>query len=176
MNGGFKKSFLISAGVIGVSIIAAVAAFYYFAGVMDAQAGAVVNAKVQAERSANTVGALALLESQVPQAEQYSQAIQKLLPDQAGLITFGSWVNAIASRYHVTASVTFQGDPIPSTGAVPGNTNFTMVVEGPEGSIVPFLDDLTLHEPGFLVSFGSFDFANSGQQENLTAQGVLYFR
>ena len=176
MNRGFKKSLWISVGVIGASVIAAAGACYYFAGVIGAQADAVVNAKTQAEQSADTVGALALLESQAPQAEQYSQAIQNLIPDQAGLITFNSWVNGIAAKYHMTATVTFQGNPTPSAGVTPGSANFTLVAEGPAGETAPFLDDLTTQEPGFLVSLSSFDFAESGQQENLTAQGVLYFR
>jgi hypothetical protein len=176
MNDRFKKYLRIGIGVILGSMVIALVAFYFLAQNLRAQADDIVAKKTTAKSEANAVADFAALESDAPQAMQYDAAIQKLLPTQSGLIAFNTWVSQIATKYGVIATAAYQGDPTLPTGAVPGSASFTMTAQGPENSIAPFIDYLSAHAVGFLLSFGSFNFTNNKTQENFTGQGTLYFR
>ncbi len=176
MTADFKKRLWIRAGVIVGSIAIAIGAFWYFAGAIKAQATRVAAFKEDAASNANAAAQLAALERAAPQAANYAAALQNLLPDQSSLINFSAWLSAAATRYGVQAAAAFRGNPVPPAGTAPGTAAFTMTVQGPEGSIAPFLDYLTRNDPGFIVSFSSFDYTNNRTQENLTAQGTTYFR
>ena len=173
---GYNGRLWLGVVVILVSIIAATIAFFYFSGGIAGQADQIAIAKLKAGNDANALANLASLEGAAPQAAQYDTAIHQLMPDQTGLIDFNTWIGQVASQYQVNASVAFTGDPVPSAGDTPGTATFNMTAQGPEGSIIPFLDYLTMHAPGFIVSFTSLDFTNTQTQESLSAQGVTYFR
>jgi len=162
--------------VIVGSVILAAVGFWLLSGSITAEADRVVAQKVAAQETTNAVANFAVLKAAAPQAAQYGVAIQKLMSDQSGLITFSSWVNQAANKYNVTATVAYQGDPVPSSAGVPGTANFTMTAQGPENSITPFVNYLSSQAAGFMLSFGSFDFTNDQDQENIIAQGTLYFR
>lgn len=176
MNSNFKKRLWIGVGVIFGSMVIAFGAFYFLSDGLHVQADSVVAEKVAAQRAAAAIANFAALKTDAPQAAKYEAVMQKLLPDRSGLITFNTWVNQIAKRYGVAATVAYQGDPTLPVGAVPGSAAFTMTVQGPENSIVPFVNYITARAAGFPLSFGSFDFTDDRTQENLIAQGTLYFR
>lgn len=176
MKSNFARRFWIGIGIILGSIIIAGGALYYFSGVMQKEANAIVASKAAKESEAGSLKTLALLEGQAPQAAQYEAAIKNLIPSQSGLITFSTWVAGVAGKHKVSATVAYQGTPTPPAGSTPGTAKFTMTAQGPEGSIAPFLRDLTTKEPGFIVSFSSFDFTNNQNQETIVAQGTVYFR
>jgi hypothetical protein len=176
MNDSFKKHLQIGLGVIFGSIVIASIAFYFLSKGLEAQADSLVVEKTAVKNEANALANFAALESDAPKAMQYDAAIQKLVPDQLGLITFNTWVSQIAKEYDVIATVAYQGDPTLPVGVVPGSTAFTMTAQGPENSIVPFIDYISAQAVGFPFSFGSFDFTNDRTQENFTGQGTLYFR
>lgn len=175
-HGGYNGRIWLGVGVILVSIIAATIAFFYFSGAIGSQADQIAIVKLKASNDANALANLASLEGAAPQADQYDAAIHQLIPDQSGLISFNTWMGQVASQYQVNTSVAFTGDPTPSAGDTPGSATFSMTAQGPAGSIIPFLDYLTTHAPGFIVSFTSLDFTNTQSQESLSAQGVTYFR
>src|SRR5580698_7419156 len=139
MKNDFPKRFWIGMGIIIGSIALTGGAFYYLTGAIGVQASAVLSAKTNAQNDASEVGNLASLEGQAPIAAEYEAAFQKLLPDQQSLITFGSWVNQIGSKYGVSATVSFVGSSTPSSGGTPGSASFTMSAQGSEGSMAPFL-------------------------------------
>lgn len=163
-------------GIILASIVAATAAFSYFSGAIGDHVNKIVAAKQEADSEAASVADVASLQAAASQATQYDAAISTLIPDQSGLINFSTWVSQIAATYQVSVSVAYQGDPTPPSGNSPGTAVFTMTVQGPEGSVLPFIDYLSSEAPGFIVSFTSFNFANDQTQETFTAQGVTYFR
>ena len=176
MNDRFKKYLWIGTGVILGSIVIASVAFYFLSNEITAQADSIVVERTAAQNEASAIAGFAALETQAPKAMQYDAAIQKLLPDQSGLITFNTWVTQIAKKYNVIATVAYQGDPTLPAGPVPGSAAFTMTAQGPENSMVPFIDYLSSQAVGFPLSFESFDFTNNRTQENFTGQGTLYFR
>ncbi len=176
MNDSFKKYLRIGIGVILGSIVITSVAFWYFSNGLRAEADSIIAKKTALKNEASALANYAALKSDAPKAAQYDAAIQKLLPDQSGLITFNTWVSQIARGYGVIATVAYQGDPTLPTGLVPGSVAFTMTAQGPENSIVPFLDYISVKAVGFPFSFGSFNFTNDRTQENFTGQGTLYFR
>jgi hypothetical protein len=157
-------------------VILAIVAFWFLLGSITAQADRVISQKNATQEGTNAIASFAVLKAAAPQAAQYEAAMQTLLPDQSGLITFNSWVNQAAKKYSVTATVAYQGDPVPATAGIPGTANFTMTAQGPENSIAPFMDYLSSQASGFILLFGSFDFTNNQAQESVIAQGTLYFR
>ncbi len=176
MHDSFKVRFWIGTVVIVCSIVAAFVAFSYFSGAISAEADQIVMAKTKAGNDASSLSSLASLEAAAPQAAQYDAAIKQLIPDQSGLLTFSVWMAQVASRFQVNSTVSYQGTPVPPSGNMPGNAGFTLSAQGPEGSMIPFLDYLATQAPGFIVSFTSVDFTNDHTQETVTAQGVTYFR
>lgn len=173
---GYNRRLWLGMGVILVSIIAGAIALFYFSGAIASQADQIAMAKAKANNDANALANLASLEGAAPRAAQYDAAIQQLIPDQSGLISFNTWIGQVAARYQVNASVSFTGNPIPSTGNMPGSATFNMTAQGASGSIIPFLDYLTTQAPGFIVSFTSLDLTNTQTQGSLSAQGITYFR
>jgi hypothetical protein len=176
MSADFKKRLWIRVGVIAGSIAIAIGAFWYFSGVITTQAAKVAMLKQEAANNASAEAQFAALESAAPKAARYAAAFQSLLPDQSSLINFNAWLVAAGQRYGVQVAGAFRGTPVPPAGNTPGTASFTITAQGPEGSLVPFLDYLTQNDPGFIVSFKSFDYTNDRTQENLTAQGVTYFQ
>jgi hypothetical protein len=176
MNDSFKKYLRIGVSVIFGSIAIASVAFWFFSNGIHAQADSIIAEKMTVKNEASAIANFATLESDAPKAAQYDAAIKKLVPDQLGLITFNTWVSQIAKEYGVIATVAYQGDPTLPVGVVPGSTAFTMTAQGPENSIVPFIDYISAQAVGFPFSFGSFNFTNDRAQENFTGQGTLYFR
>ena len=176
MNDSFKKYLRIGVGVILGSIAIASVAFWFFSGGLHVQADSIIAEKTAVKNEASAVANFAALESDAPKAAQYDLAIKKLVPDQSGLITFNAWISQIAKGYRVIATVAYQGDPTLPAGVVPGSAAFTMTAQGPENSIVPFINYISAQAVGFPFSFGSFNFTNDRAQENFTGQGILYFR
>jgi hypothetical protein len=176
MNNSFKKHLWIGTGIIVGSMAVAFIAFYLFSGYLRTRADNIIAEKTAAKKEASAIADFAALKTDAPKAAQYDVAIQKLLPSQSGLITFNAWVSQIAKGYGVIATVAYQGDPTLPTGATPGSAAFTMTAQGPENSIVPFVDYLSSRAVGFPFSFGSFNFTNDRTQENFTGQGTLYFK
>lgn len=176
MDARFKKRLWIGGGVIMASIFIASGAFYFLSGSITSKADKIVAQKTSARNNANAIANFATLATALPEATKYETAIQKLLPDQSGLISFNTWIGQIAQKYGVIATVAYQGDPTPATASVPGSANFTMTAQGPEGSIVSFLDYLSSQAQGFILTFNTFDFTNDQSQEGIIAQGTIYFR
>jgi hypothetical protein len=172
----FKRQLIISFCIIVASVVAATVALYFVSGDIAAQVD-----KIQADRALidQDTGALDVvsdLKEQLPQAVAYQNAIDQLLPTQDGLIGLGDWLNTIASAHQVTATVSFTGNLVPPTLAVPGESAFSLTVDGPLDDVVAFLSDIETKSSGFLLQISSFDVVDNNGSYQLTAQGNVFFR
>jgi Tfp pilus assembly protein PilO len=172
----FARQLWISFGIIVGSIAIAAGMLAFFSGNIFAQADAIVSDRATVRSKTDALANLAQLESEAPQAAQYQSAIDQLLPDQYGLVTFTQWIAQLGTKYDVTTSAAFQGSIVPSAGNTPGTAQFSFSIEGSPENIAAFLDGMNTKSTGFLVTLTSFDMTGSGSNENMTGQGTLSFR
>lgn len=176
VKGYFKKQFWISFGIVVASVVVTVGALYLFGGNINDQASMIAGYRTEIQEKADAVANLATLESAAPQAEVYQTAIDQLLPDQYGLVTFPQWLAALGAKYDVTTDVAFQGAVVPSGATTPGTAQFTFSAEGSSGNLADFLAGMNERSSGFLISLGSFDVTGNGATDSMTGQGTLFFR
>jgi hypothetical protein len=172
----FVRQLWISFGIIAGSIAIAAGLLAFFSGDISAQADAIVSDRATVQSKTDALANLAQLEAEAPQAAQYQSAIDQLLPDQYGLVTFTQWIAQLGTKYDVTTNAAFQGSVVPSAGTTPGTAQFSFSVEGPPENIAAFLDGMNTKSTGFLVTLTSFDVTGGGSNETLTGQGTLFFR
>lgn len=172
----FIKKLWISFGIIVASIVITVGAVYYFLGDMNKKVATIVGDRAAVQAQTNDVADLAVLEDGATQAEQYQTAMNQLLPDQYGLVTFGQWFSREGGEYNVTANASLQGAMVqPGTGTA-GVAQFTFSAEGPLSDLTTFLNVAEAKASGFLLSFSSFDVSSDGANYKITGQGVLFFQ
>jgi len=172
----FVRQMWIGLGIIVASIALAAGAIFYYANDLSAQADGIVNDRTAMQRQTDSVTDLANLEHSVPQAAQYQVAMDRLLPDQYGLVTFGQWVSQLGQKHNVNANAQFQGAVTAPTGITLGNAGFSFDAEGSPADLASFLDEMTLKSSGFLLTLGSFDFTSNGTDSKVTGQGTVFFR
>ncbi len=171
----FTKQLWIGGGIIIGSIIVAAVAMGFFSGSLSDQANAIATARATVQTNTDAVGHLAQLKGQVPQAAQYQAAIDQLLPNQYGLVTFPQWLSDLGAKYNVTANAAFQGSVVPSAGTTAGVAQFSFTADGPLSDLTAFLDGMNAKSSNFLVTLTSFDMTNDGTNEKVTGQGTLFF-
>jgi Tfp pilus assembly protein PilO len=172
----FARQLWISFGIIVGSIAIVAGMLVSFSGDISAQAAAIVSDRATVQSKTDALANLAQLESEAPQAAQYQSAMNQLLPDQYGLVTFTQWITQLGAKYDVTTNAAFQGSIAPSAGTTPGTAQFSFSAEGSPENIAEFLDGMNAKSTGFLVTLTSFDVTGSGSNENMTGQGTLFFR
>lgn len=172
----FKRQLWISIGIIAASIVVAAGVLYFLSGNISAEAQAIASGRAQVESEIDDIANLATLQEAAPQAARYQAAMDQILPDQYGLVTFTQWFATLGQKYGVTANATFQGSVVPPAGATPGNTQFSFDAEGTSEDLTAFLDGLNATSTGFLVTLTSFSVKSDGTSEDMTGQGTLFFR
>jgi len=172
----FTRQLWISFGIILGSIVIAAGILAFLSGNISTQADAIVSDRATVQTKTDALANLAQLKAEAPQAVQYQSAIDQLLPDQYGLVTFTQWIAQLGARYNVATNALFQGSVVPSAGSTPGNTQFSFSAQGSPQNIAAFLDGMNSKSIGFLVTLTSFNVAGSGSNENITGQGTLFFR
>ena len=176
MKNDIKKQLWISGAIIFGSMVVAAAVVYYLSFDIAAKAKAIADDRSLTDQKTGVLAVLAGLKAQAPQAAAYQAAIDQLIPSQDGLIGFGGWLNQIASSDGVTANFSFDGDPVPASGNIPGYVAFSLNASGPINNIVNFLDDIESKSPGFLLSIKSFDLTEQTANYQIVAQGQLFSR
>ena len=172
----FTKQLWISAGVIVAGIVLAAGVLGFLSGDISAQASAIANDRAVIQENANAVATLVQLDADAPQAARYQAAIDQLLPNQYGLVTFTQWFSQLGEKYGVTTDAAFQGSVVPPAGTVAGTAQFSFGAEGSPDNLTAFLDGMNAKSSGFLVSLTSFDVASDGMNEKMTGQGVVFFQ
>jgi hypothetical protein len=172
----FTRQLWISFGIIVGGIAIAIGILTFFSGQISSEADAIVSDRATVRSNADAVANLAQLESGAPQAAQYQEAIDQLLPDQYGLVTFIQWFAQSGNKYGVTANAAFQGTVTPSAGTTPGTAQFSFSAQGSPSAVAAFLDGVSAKSSGFLLTLTSFDVTGGGSNENITGQGTLFFR
>lgn len=172
----FRKQFWISFGIIVASIAVAAGVLYYLSGDLSSQAATIALDRGEVQEKTDAVANLVSLESAAPQAAAYQAAMDQVLPDQYGLVTFTQWLSALGAKYGVTTDAVFQGSVVPPAGTTPGTAQFSFSAQGAPTDLTGFLDGMNERASGFLVSLSSFDVTNDGTNESMTGQGTLFFR
>lgn len=172
----FVRQLWISAGVIVGSIAIAAGAMAFFSGGLSSQADAIVNDRAIVQSKTDALANLAQLESEAPQAAQYQAAMDQLLPDQYGLVTFTQWLAQLGAKYNVTTNAAFQGSVTPANGITPGTAQFSFTAQGAPQDLTDFLDGMNTKSSGFLLTLTSFDVTGQGSTESITGQGMLFSR
>ena len=172
----FTKQLYISLGIILASIAIAAGALYFFSGMLSSQADVIASDRVTVQSKTSAVADLARLEADASQATRYQAAIDQLLPDQYGLVTFTQWLAQLGAKYGVSTNAVFQGSIVPSSETTAGTAQFSFSAAGSPENIVAFLDGMNVKSSRFLISLTSFDVANDETNEKVTGQGILFFR
>jgi hypothetical protein len=172
----FARQSWISFWIIVGSIAIAAGTLVLFSKDISAKADAIVSDRATVQSKTDALANLAQFESEAPQAAQYQLAINQLLPDQYGLVTFTEWIAQLGAKYNVTTNAAFQGSVVPSAETTPGTAAFSFSAAGSPGNIAAFLDGMSAKSTGFLVTLTSFNVTGSGSNENVTGQGTLFFR
>lgn len=176
MKENFKQRLWLGFGIILGSIIIASVALYFLSGDINTQAAAILDQKTADQNQTEAVANLANLKSAAPAAAQYEVAMDRLLPDQFGLVGFSQWLNQVGGQYGVTATFTFQGNPGAPTPGTLGTAAFSLTAQGPTiQDLTAFLHNIESQAPGFLLSISSFNLTG-GVNPSLTAQGILFFQ
>ncbi len=172
----FTRQLWISFGIIVGSIAIAAGVLAFLSGGISAQADAIVTDRAAVQSNTNILADLTQLKSEAPQAAQYQAAMNQLLPDQYGLVTFTQWLAQLGAKYNVTTNVAFQGSVVASAGTTPGTAQFSFSAEGSPEDVADFLDGMNEKSTQFLIALTSFDVTSAGSNENITGQGTLFFR
>ncbi len=175
-NNRFTRQLWMSFGIIVVCIALAAGAIYYFVNDLSAQADAIVGDRATIQEQTDSVTDLANLEHAVPQAAQYQSAMNQLLPDQYGIVTFEQWFSQLGGKYNVTANAVFQSSIVLPQGTTAGTAGFSFDVEGSPSNIAIFLDAISSKSSGFLLTLSSLDFSSDGTNAKVTGQGTIFFR
>ncbi|MGD1003520.1 MAG: hypothetical protein ABR884_03020 [Minisyncoccia bacterium] len=172
----FTRRLWISFGIVIGGIAIAIGMLAFFSGRISSEADAIVSDRATVRSKTDALANLAQLESGVPQAAQYQEAIDQLLPDQYGLVNFTQWFAQSGNKYGVDANAAFQGSVTPSAGTTPGTAQFSFSAQGSPSAVAAFLDGMSVKSSGFLLTLTSFDVTGGGPNENMTGQGMLFFR
>ena len=171
----FMRRFWISMSIIVGSIVVAGLAIDYFSGSLSAEANIIVGDRTTIQRNTDAVASLAQLKSAAPQAARYQAAMDQILPDQYGLVTFTQWFSQLGQKYNVTTNAAFQGSVVPTAATVAGSAQFSFSAVGSPADISAFLNAVDSTTSGFIVSLSTFDVASDGTNETITGQGQLFF-
>jgi hypothetical protein len=172
----FAKQLWISGGVILGSIAIATGVLIFLSGEISAQASTIMTDRESIQEKTAAVATLAELEQDVPQAAQYQEAIDQIIPDQFGLVTFPQWLSTLGARYDVTTDAVLQGAATPAAGATAGTAQFSFTADGSPSNLAAFLNDMNSKAAGFLLSLSSFNVVSDGTNQKITGQGILFAR
>jgi Tfp pilus assembly protein PilO len=172
----FLRQLLINIGIILASIIVAAGIIFFLSGTIATQVSMIQKDRTLVQQNTDAIANLAQLESDAPQAARYQAAINELLPNQYGLLTFAQWLSQLGAQYGVTANAAFQGAVVPRAGTTAGTAQFSFNAEGSPANMATFLDALNVQSTGFLVSLTSFDVTSDGVNEKIVGQGTLFFQ
>lgn len=172
----FSTQLWISSGILVGSVVIAAVALQLIAGKMSADVDAITADRAAAESQTNLLGELTALEAGAPSAARYETAMNQLLPDQYGLVTFPQWLSQLGSKYGVTTDAAFQGSVNLPSGSTAGTAQFSFSAQGSPQNLAAFLADMNTTSSGFLIELTSFGVTNTGSSENMTGQGTLFFR
>ncbi len=125
----FVRQLWISLGIIVGSVAIAAGILVFLSGNISAHANTIVSDRATVQSKTGALAGLAQLESEAPQAARYQLAIDRLLPDQYGLVTFTQWIAQLGAKYDVTTNAAFQGSVVPSAGTTPGTAQFSFSAE-----------------------------------------------
>lgn len=172
----FSMQLWISLGIIIASIIVAFVALQFLSGKLSTDADAIVSDRTTAQAKTNALANLAQLEADAPRAAQYQSAMNQLLPDQYSLVTFPQWLAQLGEQNSVTVSAAFEGEATSPSGATPGSAQFSFNAQGTPQNVATFLDAMNKKAVGFLIELTSFGMTSDGSNENITGQGMVFFR
>ena len=171
----FTRQLWISFGIVVASIAIAAGAISFFSGSFSAQADVITQDRGEIQKNTDAVTYLSQLEAAAPQAAQYQAAIDQLLPDQYGLVTYTQWLAQLGAKYNVSTNAAFQGSVVTSTETTAGTAQFSFSAKGSPDNLTTFLKGMNDKTSGFLVSLTSFDVTSDGTNETVTGQGILFF-
>jgi hypothetical protein len=172
----FARQLWITFGVIAGSMAIAFGAFQFFSDRLTSQSAAIMNDRSVVVDNTDLVSSLAALRAQAALAEQYQAAMERLIPDQYGLVTFEQWFSDVGKQDGVVADASLQGSITPAQGSAPGSIQFAFTIDGPLNGVTGFLNDVNTTASGFIVSIGSFDVTANGASYHVAGQGTLFSR
>jgi hypothetical protein len=176
MDTNFKRHLIISFGIILGSALVAALALNWLSGSIAESSQKIVQDRSLIDQQNGALSALATLKAQAPQAAKYEVAMNKLLPTQDGLISFGQWLTAFATEHGVTATFFFQGTPVPPAGTTVGTAPFALTISGSLNGITTFLNDANTKATGFPFEINSFDMTNTNGSYQFSGHGNIFFR
>jgi hypothetical protein len=172
----FKKQLWISLGIIITSIVVALIVVYLFISDISSKTSQVLLYRSGIALESANLGNAAQLKKDAAQAALYQTAIQKLLPNQDGLINFPQMVDSIARSYNLNDQVSFTNDSIAPSPSAVGSIGFSIEVDGKASDCVAFLQNIELKSDQFVIRVDNFEFSGGDAKSRLVVGGKVFFQ
>jgi hypothetical protein len=159
----------------GIAIVCVVALQFILADAA-AQADAIVKYRTETAQISGDLSALVDLQRDSGASAPYAAAVNRLLPQEDGLIGFPQEAQALAASYSLSAQAMLTGNPTAPTGGAPGFVPFSLIASGSADNFLPFLHALQAQSALFLVALDSVDVQFSASGNQLSITGKVFFQ
>ena len=169
----FKRQVIVSAAIIGGSLVVFGIAFWQLDVTLSSQTAEIIRSRDLITGRTAAVVVLSELKNIAPQVTPYERAMNVLLPVPEQLLDFPRYLDGLAKLHNVTMSFSFQ-ESRPSEENSPGFTVFTLNAGGDERSVLSFLREIESPTARFLVNIGSVTVARLSNLYQLNMQGRVF--
>ena len=163
-------------GIIIGGMVIFGAVFYFLAGSIQEQTDAIANGRNDIAVQSALINSYSNLKENAAIAASYQAAMDKVLATQDNLIAFPSQIDGVARNDGVTATFSFQDNPVPAGTNTVGYVDFKLNVTGSLDGVTAFLKDVELSAPILLSKIDAFDLTQSGSGYVLAADGRVFFK
>ncbi len=176
MKDDFNRYILTSFEVIiGCAVIVAAIVFLLTSDIAS-RASDISTNRDRITKQSDSVVMLADIKNNSAEAQEYTTAMDALLPPQNELINFPKWLQGVAATYSVNVDFSFTSEIIAPNSTAPGSNGFSLTVTGNSDNVISFLKYLELEAPAYLLSLGSFDLSQNGSDVKIVIGGKLFFK
>ncbi|MFH1246611.1 MAG: hypothetical protein V1489_02445 [Candidatus Liptonbacteria bacterium] len=169
-----RKEILVSAIIVGGSLVLFAAAFLFVSGRMDANVSRIESAQGAIQEHSAALESFAALKRDVPVAEKYQTQLTQLLPQPEELLGFNRSIDQVARVYGVSFRASFQGGIAESGNGLPGSYGIGIEADGSYDNLRKFVSDLESKTSRYLMRFDSIKFSARESGYHIALQGKVF--
>lgn len=172
----FLRQLLVNLGIIVGSFIIFGAGLSLLGRDIAAKSAQTVSDKALITKRTSSLSSLAALKATAPQADQYRQKINLLLPVQDQLLGFPQYARTIGIQHQLVVNAVFQGGPSAPMPTQAGSIGFLIDASGSQDNLKAFLSDMESRGTKYLVSLDTLDLTVSDHNHHAVIQGHVFFQ
>ncbi len=176
MPTNFRRQILTATIIIGGSVMAFGAGFYFLSKSVGIQAEKIVTAQTFIAKDSAALAAFAELKKNAAEAALYQNAMEKVLVPKEQLLDFPRWLDGIARTRQVGLVFSFVGGESLPQAETPGFIGFSADITGTFDNLTAFIKDIEFNSARFLANFDGFDLTRSESNYRLVSQGKVFFK